>query len=473
MSQTTAQKVTWMLLTSQTTWKTNFRHHLHQTFEARMGYRSTLFPGLLIVFCAVPNIFCLCPLMCACSVKNRSVDCSGSSLTALPHGLQDNITQLNLSQNHLTNLDHQLTRFTNLRALDLSHNLLRSLPSHLPRSLWEVYAAHNNITRLHKLDTAYQWNLKVLDLSKNSLQRTIFINNTLISLQLLNLSHNQLWTVPTNMPSNVHTIDLSHNSITQILPGTLVRMPKLQNLYLHNNRFTYIPNHAFDQMVHIKEITLHNNPWSCEDRENIDYLIKWTHATKSLNPCANTTREQITELLLTPYDATNKATTDEMPSLTTTQSHFLEVQEIKLYKKVQFSEAVPSTPLISTDHVLLTSIEDSQFTDEGSADGMIHLDFNNFGKEMDNFLSSNEVEEIEMYSPTVILSTDNGISHVILSTDNDGANNGLEVAMPSTTVSVEGHSTTVKLNDVPSSAAPTAAFLPIPFLFTPLMLGNV
>ncbi|CAJ0932519.1 unnamed protein product [Ranitomeya imitator] len=269
-----------------------------------MGYRSTLFPGLLVVFCAVPNIFCLCPLMCACSIKNRSVDCSGSSLTALPHGLQDNITQLNLSHNHLTNLDHQLTRFTNLRALDLSHNLLRSLPSHLPRSLWEVYAAHNNITMLHKMDTAYQWNLKVLDLSKNSLQKTIFINNTLISLQLLNLSHNQLWTVPTNMPSNVHTIDLSHNSITQILPGTLV-------------------------------------------------------------------------------------------------------QEIKLYKKVQFSEAVPSTPLISTDHVLLTSIEDSQFTDEGSADGMILLDFNNFGKEMDNFLSSNEVDEIEMYSPTVILSTDN------------------------------------------------------------------
>ncbi|XP_073520679.1 oligodendrocyte-myelin glycoprotein [Phyllobates terribilis] len=435
-----------------------------------MGYR-TPFPGLLIMLFSVPNIFCLCPLTCACSIRNRNVDCSGSSLTALPHGLQDNITQLNLSHNYLTNLDHQLTRFTNLRALDLSHNLLRSLPSHLPRSLWEVYAAHNNITMLHKLDTAYQWNLKVLDISKNSLQRTIFINNTLISLQLLNLSHNQLWTVPTNMPSNVLTIDLSHNSITQILPGTLVRMPKLQTLYLHNNRFTYIPNNAFDQMIHIKEVTLHNNPWSCEDTENMDYLIQWVNAKKNLNPCANITREQITELLLTPYEATNKATTDEIPSLATTQSHFLEVQEIKLYKKVQFSEALPTSPLITTDHILLTSTEDSQFTDEGSADGMIHLDFNNFGKEMDNFLSSNEVEEIEMYSPTVTLSTDNGISNVILSTDNDVPNNGPEVAMPSTTERV--HSTTVKLNDVPSSAAQTAAFLTIPFLFTPFMLGNV
>ncbi|KAM4048099.1 oligodendrocyte-myelin glycoprotein isoform 2-T2 [Anomaloglossus baeobatrachus] len=417
-----------------------------------MGSRMTPFPGLLIILCSVPNIFCLCPLKCACSIKNRNVDCSGSSLTALPHGLQDNITRLNLSHNYLTNLDHQLTRFTNLRALDLSHNLLKSLPSHLPRSLWEVYAAHNNITMLHKLDTAYQWNLKVLDVSKNSLQRTIFINNTLISLQLLNLSHNHLWTVPTNMPSNILTIDLSHNSITQILPGTLVRMPKLQTLYLHNNRFAYIPNHAFDQMVHIKEITLHNNPWSCEDTENMDYLIKWVNVKKNLNPCANNTREQMTELLLTPYEATNKVTT-EIPLLPTTHSHFLEVQEIKLYKKVQFSEVVPTTPLITTDHILLTSTEDSQFTDDGSADGMIHLDFNNFGKDMDNFLSSNEVEEIEMYSPTVILSTDNDLSEVILSTDNDGPNNGQEVAMPSTTVSEEVHSTTVKLHVVPSSAA--------------------
>lgn len=402
-------------------------------------------------------------------MKNRNVDCSDQDLTTLPHGLQDNITQLNLSYNYLSNLDHQLTRFTNLRALDLSHNLLKSLPSHLPRSLWEVYAAHNNITMLHKLDTAYQWNLKVLDMSKNSLQRTVFINNTLISLQLLNLSHNQLWTVPTNMPSNVLTIDLSYNSITQILPGTLERMPKLQALYLHSNKFTYIPNTAFDQIVHLREITLHDNPWSCKDTQNMDYLIKWVAVKKNANPCANYTKEQMTELLLTPYEATNKVTTDDIPILATTYSHFLEVQEIKLYKKVQFSEVLPTTPLITDDHILLASTEDSQFTDEGSADGMIHLDFNNFGKEMDTFISSNEVEEIEMYSPTVILSTDKGTPNVIRNTDEDGP----EGAMPSTTVSVEIQSTTVKHHYVPSSAAQTSVFLTIPFLSVPLTLRIV
>ncbi|XP_066434930.1 oligodendrocyte-myelin glycoprotein isoform X2 [Eleutherodactylus coqui] len=436
-----------------------------------MGYQTPPSRGLLIILCSVPNIFCLCPFKCSCSIKDRDVDCSGRSLTALPYGLQDNITQLNVSYNYLSNLDHQLSRFTNLRVLDLSHNLLKSLPSHLPRSLWEVYAAHNNITMLHKLDTAYQWNMKVLDISRNSLQRTVFINNTLISLQLLNLSHNQLWTVPTNMPSNVLTIDLSHNSITQILPRTLVRMPKLQTLYLHNNRFTYIPNHAFDQMVHLKKITLHNNPWSCKDTQNMDYLIKWVTARKNDNPCANDTTEEITDLLLTPYEATSKATTDDIPALPTTHSHFLEVQEVKLHKIVQFSEVLPTTPLITTEDLLLASTEDSQFTDEGSADGMIHLDFNNFGKEIDNFISSNEVEEIELYSPTMIVGTDQVISDV--NSDNDVPDNGPEVAKPSTTVSVEIHSTTVKLNYVPSSAARKAAALTIPFLFVPLTLRIV
>ncbi|KAG8587299.1 hypothetical protein GDO81_005633 [Engystomops pustulosus] len=438
-----------------------------------MGYQAKPSPGLLIILCSVPNIFCLCPLKCSCSMKNRNVDCSGRSLTTLPHGLQENITHLNLSCNYLSNLDHQLTQFTNLRTLDLSYNLLKSLPSHLPRSLWEVYATHNNITMLHKLDTAYQWNLKVLDVSKNSLQRTVFINNTLISLQLLNLSHNQLWTVPTNMPSNVLTIDLSYNSLTQILPGTLVRMSDLQVLHLHNNRFTYIPNNAFDQLVHVREITLHNNPWSCKDTSNMDYLIKWVAARKMINPCDNDTKEQTVEIMLTPYEATNTVTTEDIPLLTTNHSHFLEVQERKLYKKVQLTETLPTTAFITTEHLLLASTEDSQFTDEGSADGMIHLDFNNFGKEIDNFLSSNEVEDIEMYSPTAIPSTDNGISNVFLNTDNEVPHSGLEVVMPSTTISVEMQSTTVKLNSLPSSAALTAASLTIPILCFPLTLRIV
>ncbi|XP_068121430.1 oligodendrocyte-myelin glycoprotein [Hyperolius riggenbachi] len=417
-----------------------------------MDYQIKSSPGLLMLLCTVPNIFCLCPLKCFCLMKNRNVDCSSRNLTALPYGIQDNITHLNLSYNQLSNLDHQMTRFTNLRSLDLSNNLLKNLPSHLPRSLWELYASNNNIQVLHKLDTAYQWNLKVLDVSRNSLQRTIFINNTLISLHFLNLSYNHLWTVPTNMPSNTLTVDLSYNSLIQILPGTLVRMPKLQKLYLHNNRFTYIPNNAFDCLTHLEEITLYNNPWSCKDTQDMNYLYKWMEKNNNVIglPCVNERYEITTKPLSHKYKAQNGVTDDDIPLFTTSHSLFLEVQETKLHKKIQYPEVLTEDPFnISIVH---ESTDDS-LIDESSADGMIHIDFNTFGTERDNHDNSSETEETELYDSTAILSNE------ILTDD------GPDLIMPSTTVSVLLKATTVQLNDhTQSSAAQKDKCLAILFL---------
>ncbi|NXI36987.1 OMGP protein, partial [Galbula dea] len=245
---------------------------------------------LLVLLVFTPSALGICPSNCTCSGNDRNVDCSGRNFTVLPHGLQDNITYLNLSFNHFVDLDHQLTRFTNLRTLDISSNWLKNVPAQLPKSLWELYAINNNIKVLQKLDTAYQWNLKVLDVSRNMVERAVLINNTLSSLKFLNLSSNKLWTVPTNMPYNIETVDLSNNFLSQILPGTLVRLQHLTSLYLHNNKFTFIPDKAFDQLLQLQVVTLYNNPWSCRDQQNILYLLKWVQATAASvlgAPCAN------------------------------------------------------------------------------------------------------------------------------------------------------------------------------------------
>ncbi|XP_069729896.1 oligodendrocyte-myelin glycoprotein [Phaenicophaeus curvirostris] len=245
---------------------------------------------LLVLLFFIPTVFSICPSNCTCSGNDRNVDCSGRNLTILPHGLQDNITYLNLSFNQFLDLDHQLTRFTNLRTLDISNNWLKNVPAHLPKSLWELYAINNNIKVLQKLDTAYQWNLKVLDVSRNMVERAVLINNTLSSLKFLNLSSNKLWTVPTNMPYNIETVDLSNNFLSQILPGTLLRLHHLTSLYLHNNKFTYIPDKAFDQLFQLQVVTLYNNPWSCGDKHNILYLLKWVQGTAASvigAPCAD------------------------------------------------------------------------------------------------------------------------------------------------------------------------------------------
>lgn len=185
-------------------------------------------------------------------------------------------------------LDNQLSPYAHLRTLDLSYNRLEGLPLSLPRSLWDLRVVGNHIRSLDKNDTAYHWNLQALDLSANELERVVFINNTLSSLRSLNLSHNHFWTVPTNMPHNLESVDLSHNYLTQILPGSLDRLPRLARFYLHANRFAGLPAGIFDKLTALDTMTLGDNPWACEEEDTMARLLRWaeqTHATVLGCPC--------------------------------------------------------------------------------------------------------------------------------------------------------------------------------------------
>lgn len=234
---------------------------------------------LLLVLLLGSHALAMCPSMCSCSHSHREVDCSWRGLRHFPDGLQHNVLSLNLSHNHLHDLDGQLTVYTHLRFLDLSHNRLSHLPTGLPRSLWHLYASSNCLRLLDKNDTVFQWNLRVLDLSSNKLGRAIFINNTLINLCRLNLSHNHLWTLPTNLPAHLKTIDLSHNLLVKVLPGSLDRLLRLSHFYLNANRFSMLPFGALDKLTSLSVINLDNNPWACHLYDHISYLLSWTQRT--------------------------------------------------------------------------------------------------------------------------------------------------------------------------------------------------
>ncbi|KAM9846371.1 oligodendrocyte-myelin glycoprotein-like [Aulostomus maculatus] len=234
---------------------------------------------VLLVLLLVLRVLAVCPSVCTCNRSHREVDCSWRGLRQLPDGLQHNLLSLNLSHNRFHNLDGQLTSHTHLRVLDLSHNRLNHLPTGLPRSLWHLYATSNHIHLLDKNDTVYQWNLRTLDLSNNKLERAIFINNTLINLCTLNLSYNHFWTLPTNMPAHLETIDLSHNLLVQVLPGSLDRLTKLTHFYLHANRLSMLPVGALAKMTSLRLITLGDNPWACHLYADITYLLSWAQRT--------------------------------------------------------------------------------------------------------------------------------------------------------------------------------------------------
>ncbi|XP_056267340.1 oligodendrocyte-myelin glycoprotein-like [Pseudoliparis swirei] len=234
---------------------------------------------LLLVLLLGPHVFAVCPSMCSCGRSHREVDCSWRGLRQLPDGLQHNARSLNLSHNRLHNLDGQLTAYTHLRLLDLSHNRLSHLPAGLPRSLWQLHVASNRLQLLDKNDTVHQWNLRLLDLSDNKLERAVFINNTLTNLCTLNLSHNHFWTLPTNMPVHLENIDLSHNLLVKMLPGSLDQLLRLTHFYLHANRLSTLPFGVFDKMSSLRVITLGDNPWACHLDADITYLLSWTQHT--------------------------------------------------------------------------------------------------------------------------------------------------------------------------------------------------
>ncbi|KAL0973337.1 hypothetical protein UPYG_G00202120 [Umbra pygmaea] len=257
----------------------------------------------------------ICPSVCTCSRGHRVVDCASRRLTQLPPGLQHNIRFLNLSHNGLRVLDGQLGHYAHLRTLDVSHNLLSRFPSGLPRALWDIRAAGNKLRALDKNDTAYHWNLQVLDLSANELERVVLINNTLPSLHALNLSHNRFWTVPTNMPYNLEVADLSHNYLVQILPGSLDRLPRLRRFYLHANRFSWVPEGVFDRLEGLELLTLGDNPWACEEEENVTKLLQWAeHTRASVLGCPCYTRPTCGQAhLATPWGEWHFASYTEPP----------------------------------------------------------------------------------------------------------------------------------------------------------------
>lgn len=246
-------------------------------FLSRVCVLAPLLPVLLLGM----RVVAVCPSMCSCSRGHRVVDCSNRGLAKLPEGLQHNIRSLNLSHNHLQDLDGLLSHFAHLRTLDVSHNRLNRFPSGLPRALWDIRASRNYLRQLDKNDTAYHWNLRTLDLSWNDLDRVVFINNTLPALEGLNLSHNRFWTVPTNMPYKLQMVDLSHNYLLQILPGSLDRLPRLEKFYLHGNRFSWVGEGTFVRLEGLKLLTLGDNPWACDEEENITNLLEWVQQTNA------------------------------------------------------------------------------------------------------------------------------------------------------------------------------------------------
>lgn len=182
--------------------------------------------------------------------------------------MADKVTKLIISKNIVRELPSaSFQYFQQLESLDLSRNLISTLNSDaftgLENTLISLDLSQNRISNLVGPPLTLM-NLEVLDLSDNQL--TDLARNTftlLPELQSLNLSSNPHLS---NMPvvllhklSNLQTIDLSRSGIKSVPVEFFAKSNALREIYLSHNSITEITEAAFANMPNITAIDLSYN----------------------------------------------------------------------------------------------------------------------------------------------------------------------------------------------------------------------
>ncbi|XP_053442687.1 podocan-like protein 1 isoform X1 [Nycticebus coucang] len=123
--------------------------------------------------------------------------------------------------------------------LSLSSNQLSYLPPSLPPSLERLHLQNNLISKVPQGALSRQTQLRELylqhnQLTDNSLDATTF--SKLHSLEYLDLSHNQLATVPAGLPRSLAVLHLGRNCIRRVEAARLRGMRGLLYLLLQHNQ---------------------------------------------------------------------------------------------------------------------------------------------------------------------------------------------------------------------------------------------
>ncbi|XP_023170260.2 chaoptin isoform X1 [Drosophila hydei] len=201
------------------------------------------------------------------------------------------IYQLDISHNHVAKSDSFTNLANTLRFLNLAHNALGALQSHAFGDLefLEILnLSHNNLSSLRRRSFQGLNSLQELDLSHNQLDqlqveqfsnlrklrilricanrlralpREVFMNTR---LEFLDISDNQLsvWPVPafTDIGFTLRSIQMSHNNLEYLDASMFVNSQFLYDISLARNRITILPDNTFSFLNNLTNLDLSENP---------------------------------------------------------------------------------------------------------------------------------------------------------------------------------------------------------------------
>ncbi|XP_014481904.1 PREDICTED: insulin-like growth factor-binding protein complex acid labile subunit [Dinoponera quadriceps] len=136
--------------------------------------------------------------------------------------------------------------FPSLTFARLSHNAINMLPNRIFAKNKQLTQLYMDVNHLHSINASTfegLTKLQMLDLSMNNINYVHeFALRESISLRVLNLSYNELQTLP-RLTTTVMSLDVSSNKISKLKANSLENMPAIRNLYLKNNELQVLPRH--------------------------------------------------------------------------------------------------------------------------------------------------------------------------------------------------------------------------------------
>ncbi|XP_067239789.1 uncharacterized protein [Chanodichthys erythropterus] len=216
-----------------------------------------------------------CPVPCLCQ-RGPLLNCSSLGLTTIPTRIPATAVSLNLSNNALLSLAP--LSFGHVKLMGLLHlwvgrNALESLSMILKKDR----SGTRTLTSGEQECTSWASNLQLLSAERNHLKHLPKGLGCMKSLQILQLSYNQISKIGlTDLDncSHLKEIHLQHNNIISIHPHAFIDLKQLQVLDLSYNLLVTIPVPAYQSLRNLNALVdVSFNRWKCDC--NLQTLRKW------------------------------------------------------------------------------------------------------------------------------------------------------------------------------------------------------
>ena len=218
------------------------------------------------------------------------LDLSFNFISRIPdlflNSLSFNLRSLDLSHNHLTDIDDtSLQQLSNLQILRIHNNKISNMQKSALTGLTNIQIldfSNNQLESLQFGQFAALANLRIVHLANNrlrSLPRDSFQGT---KLETIDLSHNEFQVMPNSalaeVSETVRYLNLSNNHIQHLDSTMFSSTLKLLSLSLAHNRLTILPDNIFMGLSSLLTLDLSHNPI----RANFKELFHYTQRLKVL-----------------------------------------------------------------------------------------------------------------------------------------------------------------------------------------------